>query len=236
MRQLGELTKNGADEFQELGVEVVAVFREEKEGLAGLEKVKAKTKAPFTLALDTPATATAGYSNGRKEFDNYIIDNKGVIRGIIDGSLKSRARSSKLLEIVKSVESDSASMAGSNAASPEGDQAAVQQVVMNYVKAVNQSNGDLMKQVLHEDVKLIGLSGTPSKKMVEAGFSKIVDFAANKSVPDKMIEGSKVEVLDVTGDLASTKMTASGAVAMVQLAKENGTWKIVQILSQANAK
>ena len=83
MKQLGELQKNGAQQFKELGVEVVAVFREEREGIAGLKKIKNRTKVNFTLALDTPANATKAYSNGRKEFDNYLVDGTGVIRGVI---------------------------------------------------------------------------------------------------------------------------------------------------------
>ena len=79
MKQLGELQKNGAQQFKELGVEVVAVFREEREGIAGLKKIKNRTKVDFTLALDTPANATKAYSNGRKDFDNYLVDGTGCL-------------------------------------------------------------------------------------------------------------------------------------------------------------
>ena len=54
MRQLGELKRNAGQQFEEKGVKVVAVFREEKQGLDGLKRIKNKTKTDFTLALDTP--------------------------------------------------------------------------------------------------------------------------------------------------------------------------------------
>ena len=103
MRQLGELKRNAAQQFEEMGVEVVAVFREERQGVNGLKRIKTKTKTDFRLALDTPAKATKAYSNGRKEFDSYVIDKDGVIQGIVDGSVTSRARAEQLLKMVASL-------------------------------------------------------------------------------------------------------------------------------------
>ena len=60
MKQLVELNKQ-AEKFAETGVEIIAVFREEKEGVAGLEKIRKKTKTKATLCLDTPVDQTAAY-------------------------------------------------------------------------------------------------------------------------------------------------------------------------------
>ena len=243
MRQLGELKKNGEKEFKELGVEVVAVFREEKEGLAGLQKVEAKTKVPFTLALDTPANATKAYSNGRKEFANYVVDKNGVIRGIIDGTVKTRARSSKLIEIAKSAESGSA---GSSAAAPTDDKAAVKQAVMAYVAGVEKGDKDQIKKVVHPDVKMFGLAGSATgtgmkSKLTEMNFSQVVDSASEPKQPGTMpkafmAKNTKVMVFDVSDKLASAKLSSVWGIAMMQLVKEDGQWKILQILSRANSK
>ena len=224
--------------LKKLGVKVVAIFREEKEGLAGLEKVRASTGVPFTLALDTPASATAGYSNGMKEFDNYVVDNTGVIRGVIDGSIKNRAPAAKFVEIVKSIEGGSAGMA---AATPADDQAAVQQAVLSYVDGMHQANTDLIKQVVHPDVKMFGLAGASMGKVMQKDFTQIMNSAANHAANHKAMEqkvkvAPKVKVLDVTGDLASAKLTSPRGAAMMQLIKEGGKWKILQILSQMNSK
>ena len=88
-----------------MGVEVIAVFREEKEGVAGLEKIKSKSKTPFALGLDTGAEQTAVYSPGRMEFDTYVVDSQGKVAGKIDGRLKTRAKSEQLFEILKQLSS-----------------------------------------------------------------------------------------------------------------------------------
>ncbi len=106
MRQLVELTKH-AERFAEINVEVIAVFREEKEGVAGLEKIKEKTKTPFTLCLDTGAEQTAVYSPGRMEFDNYIVDSKGKLVGKIDGNLRRRAKSKQLFALLQKLSEES---------------------------------------------------------------------------------------------------------------------------------
>ena len=78
MNQLGELGKN-KEAFEEAGAEVIAVFREEKEEVAGLNKIVNKTKTTFTLALDYGKKQTARYSAGQREFTGYVINPKGVI-------------------------------------------------------------------------------------------------------------------------------------------------------------
>lgn len=102
MGQLVELNKN-ADKFKEMGVEVIAVFREEAKGVEGLEAIKKRTKVDFTLCLDTGKKKTARYSDGRGEFTNYVIDPNGVVQKIIKGNLKTRANSEQLLSALEKI-------------------------------------------------------------------------------------------------------------------------------------
>ena len=230
MRQLGELNKNGAQQFKEMGVEVVAVFREEREGLAGLKKIKDRTKVDFTLALDTPANSTKAYSTGRKEFDNYLVDGTGVIRGVIDGSLKTRAQSEQLVKMIKSL-SDS-----SGAASMD-DAAAVQQAVLDYVEGVYQAKTDLIQGAVHPDLKMFGYKGAAEKSGQAMTYTQLVDFASKYSaggVPKDALK--EVKVFDVSGNLASAKLKSSWGTEMLHLVKEDGQWKIMQIVSQAMSK
>jgi peroxiredoxin len=104
MRQLVELRKN-SDQFEEYGVEIICVFREEAKGVEGLKLVKDKTKVDFTLALDRDKEKTRKYSPGRRKFDNYVIDKNGVICAIIDGSLRKRALAKQLLAALEEIES-----------------------------------------------------------------------------------------------------------------------------------
>lgn len=105
MRQLVELEEH-TEKFEEMGVEVIAVFREEQQGVDGLAKIKEKTGVNFTLCLDTGAEQTAKYSPARGKFDNYVIDKSGKIVAIIDGTLRKRARSEQLFEVLNKLAED----------------------------------------------------------------------------------------------------------------------------------
>ena len=118
MNQLVELGKNKAA-FAEAGAEVIAVFREEKEGEAGLAKIKEKTKTTFTLALDTGKEQTPRYSVGRREFTGYVINPKGVITKVFQGDLRNRAKSAELIEAIKAASSP-AEGSGSKESAAEG--------------------------------------------------------------------------------------------------------------------
>ncbi len=102
MAQLVELKKNN-DKFADRGVEVIAVFREEKQGLEGLQKTKDKTGVPFTLALDLGAEHTAAYSPGKWVFNSYVVDSSGTVRAIVEGDLRNRAKSEQLLNAIESL-------------------------------------------------------------------------------------------------------------------------------------
>ena len=231
MKQLGELQKNGAQQFRELGVEVVAVFREEREGIAGLKKIKNRTKVDFTLALDTPANATKAYSNGRKEFDNYLVDGTGVIRGVIDGSVKTRAQSEQLVKMIKSL-SDSG---GSGSVESMDDTASVQKAVMDYVHGIYLAKTDLIQRSVHPDLKMY--KGVAGKSGQTVTYAQLVDFAskykAGSTPKDAMKE---VKVFEVSGNLASARLKSSWGTDMLHLVKEDGQWKIMQIVSQTMSK
>lgn len=59
--------------IKDLNGEVVVIFREEKDGQAGLEKSKKTTKAEFPLLNDVEAAKTADY----KQYGVYIVDTQG---------------------------------------------------------------------------------------------------------------------------------------------------------------
>ncbi len=103
MAQLGEL-KNNEEKFKAAGAEVIAVFREESKGVEGLEIIKKRAGAGFTYALDTGKKKTARYSPGRRKFDNYVIDKSGIIRAVINGDLRNRAKSDELLKTVSGLQ------------------------------------------------------------------------------------------------------------------------------------
>ncbi|RMF40227.1 MAG: hypothetical protein D6753_12120 [Planctomycetota bacterium] len=103
MRQLGELQKH-AEEFEKLNAELIFIFREEEKGIDGLKEIRDRHKTRFTLALDPEKKSTQRYSNGRMEFDNYVVRDDGTIVGIVDGTLRERATAEQLLKILRDLQ------------------------------------------------------------------------------------------------------------------------------------
>lgn len=103
MKQLVQLHAQ-ADEFKKLNTELIFIFREEQEGVKGLEKIKDKTKTTYTLAVDLMNKSTTGYSAKRMTFDNYVVDHSGIVRGIIPGTLRDRATADALIKVLSEIE------------------------------------------------------------------------------------------------------------------------------------
>ncbi len=104
MRQLVELQKH-ADEFKKLNAELIFVFREESDGIDGLQKIQDRHPTGFTLAIDPEKKSTKAYSPKRMTFDNFVIDSEGTVRGIIDGTLRDRATAKELIKVLKKIQS-----------------------------------------------------------------------------------------------------------------------------------
>lgn len=97
-RQLQQRRK----EFQELGADIVAVYRENREGAAGLKKVAEASGAEFTLLNDPRAANSSRYS--QEGFDAYVIDKEGVIRAAVQGTKPKRPEIDTLLAEVKKLQ------------------------------------------------------------------------------------------------------------------------------------
>jgi peroxiredoxin len=104
MRQLVQLQKH-ADDFKNLNAELIFVYREEKEGVDGLKKIKDKVNPTYRLALDFEKKSSGAYSPEKMTFNNYVVDSKGTVRGIVDGTLRDRATAEELTKIFKEIES-----------------------------------------------------------------------------------------------------------------------------------
>jgi peroxiredoxin len=101
MRQLVQLKQKEA-EFKKLKTELVFVFREERGEVAGLKAIQAKRKTKFTLVTDLGAKKTKAYSGKRGQFATYVLDKKGIIRAVIDGTKPKRPPAEPILKIIKS--------------------------------------------------------------------------------------------------------------------------------------
>jgi hypothetical protein len=221
MRQLGELKKN-ADKFKEQGVEVIAVFREEAKGVDGLQKIKTRMEVEFTLCLDKGAVQTGRYSPGKRQFANYVVNKSGVICGIIDGDLRNRAKAAQLLAIV--------------------DKVAVEQAVRDYVEGVYDVKPELIERSVHPDLKKFGFWRPEEDKQFKPGqpmtFEQLRDLAASYNKDGRIPDDApkKIEILDVMDKIASAKLTAAWGTDYFHLVKEDGKWKILQVVWQSPPK
>ncbi len=90
-----------AEQLKEAGVEVIAVFREEREGVEGLEKIREETETTFTLGVDNRATNTRAY--GTRTLGTYVIDSSGVVQKYFPGNVRKRVGQEDLLEAVEAL-------------------------------------------------------------------------------------------------------------------------------------
>ncbi|RMG33109.1 MAG: hypothetical protein D6725_16345 [Planctomycetota bacterium] len=94
MEQLGQLQRHYRA-FKKRNCEVLVVFREEQDGVAGLKRARATAKAEFPLLLDLDAQHTGRYSRG--EFAAYIIDRRGIVRSKLSGTKTVRPAAEEIL-------------------------------------------------------------------------------------------------------------------------------------------
>lgn len=105
MKQLVQLQSH-ADKFKKLNAELIFVFREEGDGVDGLKKIKDRQKTKFTLAVDLNKKSSAAYSPKRMTFDNFVVDSKGTVRAVIDGTLRDRATADEIIKTLTEIESE----------------------------------------------------------------------------------------------------------------------------------
>lgn len=221
MRQLGEL-KSKADTFKQQGVEVIAVFREEKKGEEGLAAIKERSGVDFTLCLDLGAEKTRPYSPGKMQFANYVVDASGVIRGVIDGDLKNRAKSAELLSAL--------------------DRISVERAVLDYVEGIYEVKPEWIKRSVHPDLKKLGFwrpdGEEPFKPGASMTFDQLHDLAAKYNKDGKIPDDAPktVEVFDVMDKIATAKLTADWGTDYFQLVKEDGKWMILHVVWQSPPK
>ncbi len=98
MGQLKDLSSH-YKEISEAGAEVIVVFREERDGVAGLRKSQMIGTTKFPLLLDAGAKATPEYST--TGFTTYIIAKDGAVESILAGTKKNRPKAETIIAKVK---------------------------------------------------------------------------------------------------------------------------------------
>ena len=114
---------------------------------------------------------------------------------------------------------------------------AVHQAAMNYVVGVYESKPELIEQSVHPQLTKYGFmrqkDGT--YKQGQMTYTQLLDVARNWNKDRKQDTSIKeVQVLDVLDQTATAKIKASWGIDYMQLAKFDGTWKIINIVWQTH--
>jgi len=117
------------------------------------------------------------------------------------------------------------------------DREAVQQAAANYVTAVYESKPELIEKSVHPQLTKYGFmrqqDGT--YKQGQMTYAQLLDVARNWNKDRKRDTSIKeIQVLDVLDQTATAKIRAQWGIDYMQLAKFDGTWKIINIVWQTH--
>ena len=114
---------------------------------------------------------------------------------------------------------------------------AVRQAAENYVIGVYESRPELIEKSVHPQLTKYGFmrqqDGT--YKQGQMTYTQLLDVARNWNKDKKRDTSIKeIQVLDVLDQTATAKIRAQWGIDYMQLAKFDGTWKIINIVWQTH--
>jgi hypothetical protein len=117
------------------------------------------------------------------------------------------------------------------------DREAVKQAATNYVTAVYESRPELIEKSVHPQLTKYGFmrqqDGT--YKQGQMTYTQLLDVARTWNKDKKRDTSIKeIQVLDVLDQTATAKIRAQWGIDYMQLAKFDGTWKIINIIWQTH--
>ena len=113
------------------------------------------------------------------------------------------------------------------------DLAAIEATAMNYAMSYYEGDGDRMESALHPHLakRTIrdGERGQDLSYMSSLELVQIIRTGHGKSIAEADRQAD-VQILDVTGDVATIKLEMLGWIDYMHLAKVNDRWQIVNVL------
>ena len=111
------------------------------------------------------------------------------------------------------------------------DESAVRATVTNYIEAYYAGDADRMQQTLHAHyLKHVIHGNIPMREMT--GPEMIVAVRGGPPNIPQAERTEQVNVLDVSGNIASAKLVTPGWVDYVTLSKEGRGWKIISVVQK----
>jgi len=114
---------------------------------------------------------------------------------------------------------------------------AVERALLDYVEAIELARPEYVERSVHRDLNKFGFSKsreTGEYRRIPMTYERLVEiseqFLEKGYVPANPVHS--VEVFEVLDKTASAKLTAFWGVDYMHLVKDDGKWKIVQVLWQ----
>jgi hypothetical protein len=116
---------------------------------------------------------------------------------------------------------------------------AVRQAATDYIESVYDINPELVGRSVHPDLVKLGFymqdgEYVSAKMTYDQLYKLAVTYNKNGQIPKDAVK--KVEILDLSDQTATAKVTAHWGIDYMQLAKFDGKWKIIHILWQSPPK
>lgn len=130
-------------------------------------------------------------------------------------------------------------LAGSPRAA-RADEQGVERAVRDYADALYEVKPELVERSVHPALEKLGFwrpDGSAEYRLPgKMTFEQLRDLAARWNQDGAQGEGLtyRVDVLDVSEVTASAKLTAKWGIDYMNLAKQDGRWRIVQVLWQSH--
>lgn len=115
----------------------------------------------------------------------------------------------------------------------EAERAAVLETTMNYVEGAYTASAERMAKAVHPElnkVTLVTLPQTGTCFLRNAGSSRLVEVVRGMQVVPEDKRNIRTEILDIGDDMAVVLMDSSDWHDLLQIAKVDGEWKIVNVL------
>ena len=128
--------------------------------------------------------------------------------------------------------------AGKPAGSAE-DRAAVERAVRDYLEGFYEAKPELIERGVHEKLVKYGFyrrAGETDYRGTAMNFEQALQLASTFNADGKQVPADaprEIVVLDLLDRTASAKLTATWGIDYFHLGKEEGNWKILQVLWQS---
>ncbi len=123
---------------------------------------------------------------------------------------------------------------GENQTESDDIRGEVQVTALNYIEGAYSGNAERMEQALHPELTKMLLNhdrATGEPSLYKMGASNLIEGTrTGQGNLDPERRNIEVDIFDISHDMALVKVTSAMYIDLLQIAKVNGKWKIINVL------